>query len=195
MRYLLFVLLSFTLIAAPLRDPGKHWETRRSTAWSAEKLKAARTYAGTIKTAAVMIIQDGMVVDEWGDNSKKYLCHSMRKSMLSALYGIHADQGKINLEATLKQLGIDDNAPALTKEEKQAVVRDLLKARSGVYHPALAETPGMKRVRPERWSHAPSMIAPTRANKPAYSSVRGRTSFSDSCFTPVALASLRATVS
>ena len=155
MRYLLFVLISLNSFAAPLRDPGKRWENRRSSTWSADKLKAARAYAGTIKTAAVMIIQDGAIVDEWGDNAKKYLCHSMRKSMLSALYGIHVEQGKINLEGTLDALGIDDNVPALTKEEKQATVRDLIRARSGVYHPALAETPGMKRERPERWSHAP----------------------------------------
>jgi CubicO group peptidase (beta-lactamase class C family) len=39
--------------------------------------------------------------------------------------------------------------------EKQATVRDLLEARSGVYHPAAYETKGMAEQRPQRGSHAP----------------------------------------
>src|SRR5262249_5297964 len=48
---------------------------------------------------------------------------------------------------------IDDKPPALTDGEKQATVRDLLMARSGVYHEAAAENDHMKQVRPERGSH------------------------------------------
>ncbi len=55
----------------------------------------------------------------------------------------------------MADLGIDDNAPRLTPMEKQATVADLLKARSGVYHPALYETEGMKKRRPPRYSHPP----------------------------------------
>jgi len=36
------------------------------------------------------------------------------------------------------------NEPSLTAEEKQARVIDLLKARSGIYHAALYETPTMR---------------------------------------------------
>ena len=39
--------------------------------------------------------------------------------------------------------------------KKKATVADLLKARSGVYHPALYETKGMAAKRPKRGSHAP----------------------------------------
>ena len=52
-------------------------------------------------------------------------------------------------------MGIDDNEPSLTETEKQATVGDLIKARSGIYHPALYEHPIMKARRPERHSHAP----------------------------------------
>ncbi len=81
--------------------------------------------------------------------------HSIRKSLLSALYGIAVAKGEINLNATLDQLGIDDNEPSLTPEEKQARVIDLLKARSGIYHAALYETPAMKAEKPPRGSHPP----------------------------------------
>jgi CubicO group peptidase (beta-lactamase class C family) len=102
-----------------------------------------------------MIVEDGIVVDAWGDVTRKYKCHSMRKSLLSALIGIHVDEGRIDLSKTLEELGIDDNQPSLTPSEKQATVGDLIKARSGIYHPALAESASMKARRPERHSHAP----------------------------------------
>ncbi len=123
--------------------------------WSAEKLRAARAYSETIDTAAVMIVQHGAVVDEWGETARKFNCHSIRKSLLGALYGIEAAAGRIDLKRTLGELGIDDNAPSLTPTEKRATVLDLLKARSGVYHPALYETPWMKAMRPPRGSHPP----------------------------------------
>lgn len=61
----------------------------------------------------------------------------------------------INLDSTLGELGIDDNPPALTEVEKGATVRQLLAARSGVYHRTLYETPAMAKARPPRYSHAP----------------------------------------
>ncbi|HEY0158448.1 MAG TPA: serine hydrolase [Thermoanaerobaculia bacterium] len=81
--------------------------------------------------------------------------HSARKSVISALYGLAVQDGKVGLGSTLAELGVDDNEPVLTPEEKKATVRDLLMARSGVYHPALGESPAMKAGRPARGSHAP----------------------------------------
>ncbi len=57
-------------------------------------------------------------------------------------------------EVTVGQLGIDEKVP-LTEAEKQARVMDLLRARSGVYIPAAAETASMQNARPERGSHGP----------------------------------------
>ena len=146
--------------AQPSRSiyPEASWERVASpeqVGWSSAKLKLAREYAATINTAAVMLIVDGRVLDEWGETTTRYNIHSIRKSLLSALYGIHVREGHIDLSKTMEQLGIDDNEPSLTATEKQATVHDLLKARSGVYHPALYETPGMKAARPPRGSHAP----------------------------------------
>jgi CubicO group peptidase (beta-lactamase class C family) len=80
---------------------------------------------------------------------------SIRKSLLSALIGIAVSDHRIKLDSTLGELGIDDNPPALTDVEKGATVRELLEARSGVYHSALYETPGMAKMRPPRGSHPP----------------------------------------
>ncbi len=138
--------------------PGAAWEkvaSPESVGWSSEKLKAARDYSSTIKTSAVTIVLGGRVLDEWGETATKFNVHSIRKSLLTAMYGIHVADGRIDLTKTVGELGIDDNEPSLTPEEKQATLLDVLKARSGVYHPALYETAGMKAARPKRWSHPP----------------------------------------
>ena len=138
--------------------PGATFETPppEAAGWSAETLAAAKSWSLEIApTAAVMIIQHGRIVAEWGDVTTKSNLHSIRKSLLSALIGIAVDEHKIDLAASLGSLGIDDNAPTLTNEEKTATVADLLKARSGIYHPALYETPDMARLRPPRGSHPP----------------------------------------
>jgi CubicO group peptidase (beta-lactamase class C family) len=80
---------------------------------------------------------------------------SVRKSLLNALIGNAVEHHEIELNATLATLGIDDNAPSLTAEEKSATVQELLEARSGVYHPALFENAGVAAHRPPRGSHAP----------------------------------------
>ena len=123
--------------------------------WSATKLAVAREYSEQIGSAAVMIVDDGVVVDAWGMVAAPLKLHSIRKPLMSALIGIHAAEGRIDLAATMADLGIDDNPPSLGAAEKQASVRDLIMARSGIYHPALGEAPSMKAARPERHSHAP----------------------------------------
>ena len=138
--------------------PGKHWQkiqTPEQLGWSSQKLAEAKAYSRKIGSAAVMIVDDGVVVHAWGDITRKYMCHSMRKSLLSGLIGVHVEEGNIDLSKTLGQLGIDDYEPSLTPEEKQATVGDLIKARSGIYHPALGEAPSMRALRPKRHSHFP----------------------------------------
>ena len=138
--------------------PTKHWQkaqTPEQLGWSSKKLAVAREYSKQLDTAGLMIVDNGVVVDAWGDITKNFQCHSMRKSIMSAIIGVHVDQGNLDLSKTIEELGIDDYPPALTAEEKQATVGDLIKARSGIYHGALGESPGMKAMRPERHSHAP----------------------------------------
>jgi len=125
-----------------------------SAGWSVNGLKAAQDYAATLKPTAVMVVQDGKVIASWGDVSRKVNVASVRKSLLSALYGIAVSEGRIDLGSSLADLGIDDKRPALTAAEKQATVRDLLMARSGIYHVAAYETADIRQKRPERGSYA-----------------------------------------
>lgn len=129
--------------------------TPEAVGYSSAKLEEAKQFAEQSGFAAMMVLYDGKVFFSWGDITRNYQCHSIRKPFLGALFGIHLAAGDIDLDATLEELGIDDIPPSLTSEEKQATVRDLLKSRSGVYHEAAAETQEMKDMRPARGSHPP----------------------------------------
>lgn len=122
--------------------------------WSIDVLEKARKFAATLDTAAVTIVHRGRPVYQWGDVTARYKCHSIRKSLLSALIGIYVDESRIDLEATLADLGIDDRE-GLTERERTATVMDLLTARSGIYHPTHYETPRMVRIKPARHSFGP----------------------------------------
>lgn len=122
--------------------------------WSRTKLAEARKFYDTLPAASLFVVDHGKVVVEWGDPAMKIKISSMRKSLLSALYGIYAGKGEIELDRTVGELGIDDDPP-LTLQEKQATVRMLLQARSGIYHSYVAGTPAMREKMPVRGSHAP----------------------------------------
>ena len=103
--------------------------------WSSARLEQLRAKLATLPTTGMMAIVGGRVLFEYGDVEKISYLASVRKSLLSMLIGIYQERGKIDLNKTLAELGIDD-VQGLTPDEKQATVRDLLTARSGVYHPA-----------------------------------------------------------
>ncbi|MFQ5630692.1 MAG: serine hydrolase domain-containing protein [bacterium] len=148
---LFFILLLANICAQP-KFPGATWEKAakpEDIGFSSAKLSAARQFTNSIKTAAVVIVVNGMILDEWGEVEKKFMTHSIRKSFLSAMYGKYVRSGLIDLDKSILELGIDDNPP-LSEEEKSATIRDCLKARSGVYHPALYESKGMKTLKPQR---------------------------------------------
>jgi len=137
--------------------PGNDWQVADQAdtlGWSGDKLQAARNYAASIDTAAVMVVAGGIVIDQWGDTTRKFNVHSVRKSLLSALIGIYEARGAIDLEATLEDLGIDDKL-GLTDSERQARLLDLLGSRSGVYHPANLVSEADAARWPARGNHAP----------------------------------------
>ena len=107
--------------------------------FSAERLETAAAFCDSAGSAALLVLYDGKVVLSWGEVGKKYPIHSIRKAMLNSLYGIYVANGAIDTSATVGELGIDDIPPSLTDTEKQATVFDLLRSRSGIYHPAAAE--------------------------------------------------------
>ena len=153
-------LIWFCLVLAVHAEvtPGESWEmyaTAEEAGFSSRRIADARAIYDKIGAAALLVVHDGAVLAAWGDVETRFMCHSVRKSFMSALYGPHVAEGRIDPDRTLRELKIDDIPPALSETEKQATVRDLLKSRSGIYHTAAYEPQHMKDGRPERGSQAP----------------------------------------
>jgi len=135
----LAVLACAVSVFAGDRVPGKQWMSYADPAeagFDAARLETARAIWEGLPSSAFLVISDGAVVAAWGDVDRRFMCHSVRKSFMSALYGIYWDRGEIELNKTLVDLGIDDEDDVLLESEKQARILDLLKARSGIFHPA-----------------------------------------------------------
>lgn len=138
------------------RVPGHHWQMWASPAdagFSAEGWSRLADEGKRSGASSVLVVYDGAILFQFGKTTTRYMCHSVRKSLMSMLVGIHVETGEINTSLTLNELGIDDIPPKLTDAEKRATVLDLLTARSGIYHLAAYETSNMKAKRPDRGSH------------------------------------------
>lgn len=142
---------------APEPVPTTAWETisPAEACWSPERLELARQHAERVGSGPVMVVVNGRVLAEWGETNQKFHVASVRKSLLSALIGLHVQTGEINLASTLSELGIDDDPPSLTPSEQEATVGDLLTSRSGVYRVAEFEVRALAGYRPARGSHPP----------------------------------------
>lgn len=137
-----------TQTAAPPAAPGSPWRTSVFPAATWEKvpnpelagyragaLDTLTAYLQSIPTTGMVVTVHGRVLYTYGDLLEQSYLASARKSVLSMLYGNYVAQGRIKLDATLADLGLDDRPP-LTAEEKQATVRNLLTTSSSIYHEA-----------------------------------------------------------
>lgn len=129
--------------------PGEHWREvdagRRG--WDEAQLARARALFDGQQSAALMVVHRGRLIASWGDVEVRYTAQSVRKALIAGLVGQLVSDGELSLDATLADMNIDDVSPALTQEERQATLRDLLMSRSGIFHSALYEVGGWKRDR------------------------------------------------
>jgi CubicO group peptidase (beta-lactamase class C family) len=135
--------------------PGAEWEriAPDRVGWSDTGLDAVRQKLESLSTTSLMAIVGGRVFFEYGDTEVVSYLASVRKSVLSMMYGIYVDRGVIRLDKTLEELGIDDRQ-GLLPHEKQATIAHLLAARSGIFHPASNSGDDLASA-PPRGSQAP----------------------------------------
>jgi len=118
--------------------PGAQWDSitaPETRGWSREGLERVRAKLATLPSTGFVAVVGGRVLMSYGDLGAISYLASVRKSVLAMLMGNYVAGGKVSLDKTLAELEIDDLG-GLTTEEKQATVRDLLSARSGIYHAA-----------------------------------------------------------
>lgn len=132
------VSVQFPVAAANAVFPGASWESVsdvRRAGWSPAGLDSVRAKLATLPSTGFMAISGGRVLMSYGNVDTVTYIASIRKSVLSMIMGNYVRRGTIDLNRTLAQLGMDDIG-GLSAEEKEATVKDLLTARSGVYHGA-----------------------------------------------------------
>lgn len=158
---LTILLVSDLMLPPPVRaqiaTPGTQWEVvndLEAAGWEPDQLAEARSIADSLGTAAYMLVEGGRAVTTYGDVTHTFRTHSVRKSLLSALYGASLPEIRPYLDRPLSELAIDDY-PGLKPAERTATLRHLLLSRSGVYLPAAYENAAFDRFRPERTSHRP----------------------------------------
>jgi CubicO group peptidase (beta-lactamase class C family) len=132
---LLFVALPFA--RAQDSDPTGDWKTITPAAanYSAARLEVLRSWLKTQPTAAMMVVVHGQILFQYGDVTLNSKIASVRKSILSMLYGPYVASGKIDLNKTVKELNLEDGQPFLPIEENARLIH-LLTARSGIYLPS-----------------------------------------------------------
>ena len=116
--------------------PGAEWQqvAPESVGYSSAMLEALRAWVKTQQTTAMIVIVQGRVIFSY-DVTHTSKVASVRKSMLGMLYGKYTFDNTIDLDKTVKQLGLDDKGPFIPMEEKATLVQ-LLASRSGIYLPA-----------------------------------------------------------
>ncbi len=135
-------------------DEWERWESAEAAGYCPDALEDVTAYIDdNMHTSGMMVVTNGRVVMEYGDMEVLSYLASVRKSILAMLYGIYVDEGAIDLDLTLEDLDIDDRE-GLKDIERQAKVRHLIEARSGVYHPASNAGDDLSDA-PERGSQEP----------------------------------------
>ncbi|BAU53716.1 serine hydrolase domain-containing protein [Mucilaginibacter gotjawali] len=139
--YLYVFFLAFSLKVSAQGNPQKDWEELKDkTGWNMKRLDTLHSFlVDSTPVTGYMIIQRGKVVFQFGDVVENSYIASCRKSVLAMIYGAHVRSGEIKLDKTVKELGLDD-VGGLLAVEKEASIRDIISARSGIYH--LASYPG-----------------------------------------------------
>jgi len=114
---------------------------------------ALSSLADDFESDAIVVYCETQQAFSQGEVAERFNVASIRKSIVSALYGIAIQKGLIDPDKSLADIGFDDPVNRLSEEERQATLRHLLQSRSGIYLPALGESGSMKRRKPRRGAH------------------------------------------
>ena len=123
--------------------------------WDESKLNQAIDYAGTLGTYALVIQSNENIIASYGNIDKASRVHSVRKAILSALVFQNLD--KIDIQASLADLNINDAPKPLTDLQRTAKVIHLLKSTSGINHPTGSQVGSMQAKRDNLLGYEPNI--------------------------------------
>jgi len=108
--------------------------TLDGTGFSQPRLDSLNNYIKeNLETTGMIILKDGKTVFEYGNLKELGYNASVRKSILSILYGKYVENGTIDLNQTIGEIGIDED-DGLLDIEKTATIDQIINARSGVFY-------------------------------------------------------------
>lgn len=100
--------------------------------------------------STLCVLREGETIVAIGPQDRPHPVNSIRKSILSSLFGSLITQGAVGLQTTLAELDLDDS-PHLTDQERSATIHDLLTSSSGVQLPLQSGTYDIFRNSPSEW--------------------------------------------
>jgi CubicO group peptidase (beta-lactamase class C family) len=115
--------------------PGKDWQmvSPESEGYSSKKLEALRAWLAAGPTTSMVILVHGHMIFSYGDTAKVSKIASVRKSILSMLYGKYVADNTIDINKTVEQVGLAEPDRPFLPDEKKATLEQLLAGRSGIY--------------------------------------------------------------
>jgi len=115
--------------------PAKDWQvvTPESEGYSSKKLEALRAWLAAGPTTAMVIVVHGHMIFSYGDTARVSKIASVRKSILSMLYGKYQADKTIDLDKNVEELGLAEPDRPFLPIEKSATLFQLLCGRSGIY--------------------------------------------------------------
>lgn len=140
MKRILITCIGLCLYSAGLmaQNIGAEWPTAKPEVYgySSKSLQNLNDFISeNLPTTGMVVVVDGKLIHQFGNITELSYLASCRKSVLSMLYGIYTDRGKIDLSKTLADMGIDDHQK-LSDLEKSATIDNIINSSSGIYHPA-----------------------------------------------------------
>lgn len=140
----IFTLITTTLITIFLLScthktsfkgvPFEKTSSLKTTDYTQSRLDLLTSFLeNNLTTTGMIILQNGKVIYEYGDIKEVSYTASCRKSILSMLYGKYVENGTIDLNQTIGDIGINEE-DGLLPQEKEATINNIITARSGVFH-------------------------------------------------------------
>lgn len=108
-------------------------KTLNGTDFTQQRLDSLTNFLkNDLETTGMIILKDGKILYEYGDIEEVSFTASCRKSILSIIYGKYVENGTIDLNQTIGEIGIDED-DGLLEIEKSATVDHILNSSSGVF--------------------------------------------------------------
>ena len=115
--------------------PGADWQLVRaeSEGYSSARFGALRSWLAAGATSSMVVVVHGHMIFSYGDIAHPSKIASVRKSILSMLYGNYVLNGTIDLGKTVVQLGLEEPDRPFLSIEKTATLEQLISGYSGIY--------------------------------------------------------------